>query len=265
MKKLFVIIVALIAVCVLSGCTPEPPYDIAGATSVEITKYDPDSAANATISIDSEEHLQRLIEQFMTLSLTKQEYSEPSVTEYVFVFSAGDGILARLTVPSHHTWVGYGGYDYAIIDGQLDTALFEALFASHTSDMTQSAADAISSDDDALVEVKRDTHLHAADDDCSNPVTIVSYSFETGSTVNDGPKWVFCGAMSSALSELLDGLEYDEELCRCIPEFWITTESGKSYGVHMADGYARYGGGQTSLSTEQLAVIQTVLDWLSAI
>lgn len=91
---------------------------------------------------------------------------------------------------------------------------------------------------------------------CGNTVTKIS-----GET-RPGEPWEvsFDGGDSVALTDLLLYLDYSDELCKCLPEYRVDTEFGTEYGVNLTEGYARHGGGQVSLTAEQIETIRGILD-----
>lgn len=94
---------------------------------------------------------------------------------------------------------------------------------------------------------------------CGNTVTTVSR--QDGAW--DGPL-SFWGDDSVALTDLLRYLDYSGDVCRCLPEYNVDTEFGTGYGINLTEGYARYGGGQTSLTEEQTQRIRAILERAAA-
>ena len=91
---------------------------------------------------------------------------------------------------------------------------------------------------------------------CGNTITTVSR--ETGM---GGEPWEasFAGSDSVALTDLLRYLDYSGDICRCLPEYNVDTEFGKGYGINLTEGYARYDGGQTPLTEEQIEQIGEII------
>ena len=93
---------------------------------------------------------------------------------------------------------------------------------------------------------------------CGNTVTAI-YP-ESRSTGEDW-KASFWGGDSVALTDLLLYLDYQEGICRCLPEYSVETEfSEEPYGVNLSSGYARHGEGQVELTEEQVELIRDILD-----
>ncbi len=98
---------------------------------------------------------------------------------------------------------------------------------------------------------------HEAAGYCGNTVTTVSRDTWAG-----GEPWEasFWGDDSVALTDLLRYLDYSGDICRCLPEYVVDTEFGTGYGVSLTEGYARFGGGQTDLTEEQVQEIREILE-----
>ena len=102
------------------------------------------------------------------------------------------------------------------------------------------------------------TAEHEAAGYCGNTVTAI-YP-ESRSTGEDW-KASFWGGDSVALTDLLLYLDYQEGICRCLPEYSVETEfSEEPYGVNLSSGYARHGEGQVELTEEQVELIRDILD-----
>ena len=93
---------------------------------------------------------------------------------------------------------------------------------------------------------------------CGNTVTqVYPESLYSG----DDWKASFWGGDSVALTDLLLYLDYQEGICRCLPEYSVETEfSEEPYGVNLSSGYARHGEGQVELTEEQVELIRDILD-----
>ena len=93
-----------------------------------------------------------------------------------------------------------------------------------------------------------------------DPVT--GYCGNTVTTIDlDGKTYSFEGSDSVNLTDVLINLKYDPmKLCRCLPEFTVTTELGGPYGVNLSQGYARCSDGQADLTEEQVELIRQILN-----
>ena len=93
-----------------------------------------------------------------------------------------------------------------------------------------------------------------------DPVT--GYCGNTVTTIDlDGKTYSFEGSDSVNLRDVLINLKYDPmKVCRCLPEFTVTTELGGPYGVNLSQGYARCSDGQADLTEEQVELIRQILN-----
>ena len=109
-------------------------------------------------------------------------------------------------------------------------------------------------------EICTDHDLAEAPQTVDDPVT--DYCGNTVTTIDlDGKIYSFEGSDSVNLTDVLINLKYDPmKLCRCLPEFTVTTELGGSYGVNLSQGYARCSDGQADLTAEQVELIRQILN-----
>jgi hypothetical protein len=76
----------------------------------------------------------------------------------------------------------------------------------------------------------------------------------------DGKEYSFEGTDSVTLTDILITLEYDRALvCKCLPDFYVDTELGATYGVSLS-GYARCEAGQADLTRGQLELIRKIIE-----
>lgn len=93
---------------------------------------------------------------------------------------------------------------------------------------------------------------------CGNTVTKISPEPRVSDEDWEASFW---GDDSIALTDLLLHLDYQEGICRCLPEYMVETEfSEEPYGVNLTEGYARYGDSQVDLTQEQVELIRDILD-----
>lgn len=86
---------------------------------------------------------------------------------------------------------------------------------------------------------------------CGNTVTTVTA---------DGEAYSFRGSDSVALTDILTNLAYDPaQVCRCMQEFTVDTESGDGYGVNLTGSFARSPDGQAPLTAGQTEAIRAIL------
>ena len=111
--------------------------------------------------------------------------------------------------------------------------------------------------------VIRDDYSHTP---ASDPQTVEDpYSGYCGNTMTtitiDGKEYTFEGSDSVYLTDLLLNLRYDPmRVCRCAPEFEVTTEFGGPYGINLSNAYARCEDGQAELTEEQVKQIRHILE-----
>lgn len=94
---------------------------------------------------------------------------------------------------------------------------------------------------------------------CGNTQTTISRNTQMG-----GKPWkkTFMYDDSVALTDLLLYLDYSGGVCECLPEYNVKTEfisEGEVYGVNLTKGFARYDGGQVSLTEEQVKLIRDII------
>lgn len=110
--------------------------------------------------------------------------------------------------------------------------------------------------------VVRDTHSHtvaAQPQTVGNPVT--GYCGNTLTTVTrDGKEYTLSDSKSITLTDTVINLAYaPENVCRCIPEFSITTEDGTEYAVNLTEAFVRCDAGQAGLTAEQVTAMAQIL------
>ncbi len=80
----------------------------------------------------------------------------------------------------------------------------------------------------------------------------------------NGTNHSLSGTCAVTLTDILYSLPYSEaNLCRCLPEFTVDTEMGEGYEISLSQHFVRYDGRQASLTEEQTAQIQEILDALN--
>lgn len=89
------------------------------------------------------------------------------------------------------------------------------------------------------------------------------YCGNTQTTIKkDGKEYTFMGGDSVTLTDLLRTLNYDNGICKCLPDYTVDTEFGIGYGIKLIEGeaYVRYNGKQCSLTDEQVAIIKKIIE-----
>ena len=111
--------------------------------------------------------------------------------------------------------------------------------------------------------VIRDDHSHTPAEESQTVEDPYSgYCGNTMTTITiDGKEYTFEGSDSVYLTDLLLNLRYDPmRVCRCAPEFEVTTEFGGPYGINLSNAYARCEDGQAELTEEQVKQIRHILE-----
>lgn len=92
---------------------------------------------------------------------------------------------------------------------------------------------------------------------CGNTQTTVRRNTQTD---GETAKKTFMSSDSVALTDLLWRLDYSGYICKCAPEYFVKTEFGEEeYEISLSKGYARYNGGQVSLTGEQIELIRGII------
>lgn len=75
-----------------------------------------------------------------------------------------------------------------------------------------------------------------------------------------GEEYPISDSDNQALDEMLISLTYSPvKVCKCLPEFTVTTSSG-TYGIHLNEGFARCEKGQADLTEEQIQLIRGIME-----
>ncbi len=87
---------------------------------------------------------------------------------------------------------------------------------------------------------------------CGNTITTVYFEDDTSHT--------FMDSESVTMTDILVNLDYSSEICKCLPPYKVVTEFG-TYGVNIADSYARCDKGQADLTQEQCEKLKKIIVW----
>ena len=95
---------------------------------------------------------------------------------------------------------------------------------------------------------------------CGNTVTKVVFPY------SGQEEWSvsFWADQSVALTDFLRWLDYSDPICRCLPEYRVTTEFGGDYGISLSQGYVRCGQKQVNLTQQQTEELRQILSWAKA-
>lgn len=107
-------------------------------------------------------------------------------------------------------------------------------------------------------------HLHSP---AATPQTVedpyVGYCGNTRSTVyfKNGKSHTFMYGGSVTLTDILLNLDYSEDaLCDCEAEYTVDTEFGLGYEVNLTQSFARFDGGQASLTEDQIKEVRKIIN-----
>lgn len=125
---------------------------------------------------------------------------------------------------------------------------------------------------DSLIELgwlEKPTHKHelAEVPQTNNENDIGGYCGNTVTKVTvDGKTYEFMFGESVTLTDMLLKLDYDPaKLCKCRGKYIVDTEFGLGYEINLEQGYARYNGGQASLTQKQVDTVADIMSRLEKI
>lgn len=79
----------------------------------------------------------------------------------------------------------------------------------------------------------------------------------------DEMNFTLAGSYSVAITDILINLDYDkDQICRCMAEFTVDTETLAGIQVNLTQGFARCEKGQAALTEEQARILQDIIDRL---
>ena len=129
MKKLVALVLALVCVLGLVGCSNGSIKGIDKATEIEVVQYDISSGAEiGTVVLTEEADIKHIVDNINSLKLKKMENTDPTVLEYKLVFcNANNEVIETVSIPAND-WLGFDGYFHSITSGELDRAYIAGLF-----------------------------------------------------------------------------------------------------------------------------------------
>ena len=78
-----------------------------------------------------------------------------------------------------------------------------------------------------------------------------------------GERHVLSGSDAVKITDILVNLDYDPaQVCRCMTDITVDTETLKGIQLNTAEGFARCEQGQTALTEEQARILQNIIDRL---
>ena len=129
MKKLIALVLALICVLGLVGCSNGSIKGIDKATEIEVVQYDISSGAEiGTVVLTEEADIKHIVDNLNSLKLKKMENTDPTVLEYKLVFcNSNNKVIKTVSIPVNE-WLSFEGYFHSITSGELDRAHIVGLF-----------------------------------------------------------------------------------------------------------------------------------------
>lgn len=129
MRKYIALVLALVCVLSLVGCSNNLISGIDKATKIEVAQYDIFNGEEiGAVTITEETSIKHIVDNLNSLKLKKMEYNEPIVLEYNLTFyDAGGERIETIAIPAND-WVGYDGYFHSITSGELDRTYIARLF-----------------------------------------------------------------------------------------------------------------------------------------
>ena len=129
MKKLIALLLALICVLNLVGCSNGSIKGIDKATEIEVVQYDKSNGTEiGTVTLTEETDIKHIADNLNSLKLKKMNYNEPTVLEYKLTFFNAEGeMIETISIPAND-WVEVDGSFHSITSGELDRAYIAGLF-----------------------------------------------------------------------------------------------------------------------------------------
>ena len=129
MKKLIAIVLALVCVLSLVGCSNALIKGIDKATKIEVVQYDKSNGTEiGTVALTEETSIKHIVDNLNSLKLKKMNYNEPTVLEYKLTFFNAEGeMIETISIPAHD-WLGFDGSFHSITSGELDRVYIAGLF-----------------------------------------------------------------------------------------------------------------------------------------
>ena len=142
MKRLNMLVVALISVLGLVGCSNysisdadrvinnNSIPDIDKAVKIEVSQYDKSNGKETgKETVTDDVIINRIVDNLNSLKLSKKmKNTEPTVIDYTLIFYNENGeIFEKVYIPAHE-WIDYDGGFRSIMSGELDRTYLASLF-----------------------------------------------------------------------------------------------------------------------------------------
>lgn len=128
MKKLIALVLALVCVLGLVGCSNGSIKGIDKSTKIEVVQYDKSTGTEiGTVIITEETDIKHIADNLNSLKLKKMEHNDPTMLEYKLVFYNTSGEPFETVSIPVNDWLGFDGYFHSITSGELDKAYIAGL------------------------------------------------------------------------------------------------------------------------------------------
>ena len=144
MRKYIALVLALVCVLSLVGCSNSSIKGIDKAAKIEVIQYDiSNGEETGTVAITEETSIKHIVDNLHSLKLKKMENTDPTVLEYKLVFyNTSEETIETVSIPVND-WVSYEGYFHSVTSGELDRTYIAGLFNStkstHTLEVTENS------------------------------------------------------------------------------------------------------------------------------
>ena len=129
MRKYIALVLALVCVLGLVGCSNSLIKEIDKATKIEVVQYDKSNGTEiGTVALTEEASIKCIVDNLNSLKLKKMSYNEPTVLEYKLTFFNAEGeTIETISIPAND-WVDFDGSFHSITSGEFDGAYIAGLF-----------------------------------------------------------------------------------------------------------------------------------------
>lgn len=129
MKKFIALVLALVCVLALVGCSNGSIKGIDKTTRIEVVQYDKSNGTEiGTVTLTEETSIKCIVDDLNSLKLKRMENNEPTVLEYkLTLYNSNGEVIETISIPAND-WIGFDGYFHSITSGELDRAYIAGLF-----------------------------------------------------------------------------------------------------------------------------------------
>lgn len=129
MRKYIALVLALVCVLGLVGCSNSSIKGIDKATKIEVVQYDKSTGTEiGNVTLTEETSIKHIVDNLNSLKLKRMENNEPTVLECKLTFFNAEGeTIETISIPAND-WVDFDGSFHSITSGELDRAYIAGLF-----------------------------------------------------------------------------------------------------------------------------------------